>query len=234
MVNGHGLRGVARPCGGSGADVSRRGQEATADNTENRTAAGRGGRGGRNGLEHKLRRLGVKQKNGRPNHPQTRGKIERYWQTLKKWLAAQPQPADLAQLQALLDAFAAYYNHQRPHRCLPHRATPATAYAARHARAISPHHAGNQVGHWSCSYGAAVRLALHLIVRLVVAASRRPRGQSHTIGFAHPGTTHLRLGDLRGRRRSGWPETCYSLRRARLRAASRPPDRWSTGTGYAV
>ena len=116
---------------GSGADVSRRGQEATADNTENRTAAGRGGRGGRNGLEHKLRRLGVKQKNGRPNHPQTRGKIERYWQTLKKWLAAQPQPADLAQLRALLDAFAAYYNHQRPHRCLPHRATPATAYAAR-------------------------------------------------------------------------------------------------------
>src|SRR5262249_35261699 len=25
----------------------------------------------------------------------------------------------------------AYYNHQRPHRSLPHRATPATAYAAR-------------------------------------------------------------------------------------------------------
>jgi transposase InsO family protein len=91
-----------------------------------------GGRGGRNGLEHELRRLGVKQKNGRPNHPQTQGKIERFWQTLKKWLAAQPrQPADLAQVQALLDAFAAYYNHQRPHRSLPHRATPATIYAAR-------------------------------------------------------------------------------------------------------
>ena len=90
-----------------------------------------GGRGGRNGLEHELRRLGVKQKNGRPNHPQTQGKIERFWQTLKKWLAAQPQPADLAQIQALLDTFAAYYNRQRPHRSLPHRATPATAYAAR-------------------------------------------------------------------------------------------------------
>jgi transposase InsO family protein len=91
-----------------------------------------GRKGGRNGLEHELRRLGVKQKNGRPNHPQTQGKAERFQQTLKKWLAAQdPQPADLAQLQALLDAFTACYNHQRPHKSLPGRATPATAYAAR-------------------------------------------------------------------------------------------------------
>jgi transposase len=37
-----------------------------------------GGRGGRNGLEHELRRLGITQKNGRPNHPQTRGKAERF------------------------------------------------------------------------------------------------------------------------------------------------------------
>jgi Integrase core domain len=91
-----------------------------------------GGKGGRNGLEAELRRLGVQQKNGKPNHPQTQGKVERLWQTLKKWLAAQPrQPADLAELQALPGAFAACYNHQRPHRSLPHRATPATAYAAR-------------------------------------------------------------------------------------------------------
>jgi transposase InsO family protein len=33
-----------------------------------------GGRGGRNGLENELRRLGVRQKNGGPNHPQTQGK----------------------------------------------------------------------------------------------------------------------------------------------------------------
>jgi transposase InsO family protein len=32
-----------------------------------------GGKGGRNALEHELRRLGVKQKNGKPNHPQTQG-----------------------------------------------------------------------------------------------------------------------------------------------------------------
>ena len=37
-----------------------------------------GGRGGRNGLETELRRLGIRQKNGRPNHPQTQGKVERF------------------------------------------------------------------------------------------------------------------------------------------------------------
>ena len=88
--------------------------------------------GGRNGLENELRRLGVKQKNGKANHPQTQGKAERFQQTLKKWLAAQhPQPATLAQLQALIDTFTAYYNTRRPHRSLAHRSTPAIAYAAR-------------------------------------------------------------------------------------------------------
>ena len=91
-----------------------------------------GGKGGRNHLEAELRRLGVRQKNGKPNHPQTQGKAERFQQTLKKWLRAQPvQPGTLSELQALLDAFTSTYNAQRPHRSLPHRATPATAYAAR-------------------------------------------------------------------------------------------------------
>ena len=91
-----------------------------------------GGRGGRNAFEHELRRLGITQKNGKPSHPQTQGKVERFQQTLKKWLRGQAaQPATLAGLQAMLDAFTGYYNQQRPHRSLSHRATPATAYAAR-------------------------------------------------------------------------------------------------------
>jgi hypothetical protein len=64
--------------------------------------------------------------------PAYRGNLKRFQQTLKNWLAAQdPQPATLTALQALLDAFTHTYNHQRPHRSLPHRATPATAYQAR-------------------------------------------------------------------------------------------------------
>jgi transposase InsO family protein len=91
-----------------------------------------GGKGGRNGFEAELRRQGVRQKNGKPSHPQTQGKVERFQQTLKNWLRAQPaQPATVAQLQALLDTFASIYNKRRPHRSLPHQATPATAYAAR-------------------------------------------------------------------------------------------------------
>ncbi|WP_202866328.1 IS481 family transposase, partial [Kribbella turkmenica] len=91
-----------------------------------------GGKGGRNGLETELRRLNIVQKNSRPNHPTTCGKVERFQQTLKKWLRAQPaQPATLTELQALLDTFVEYYNRQRPHRSLPHRATPAVTYHAR-------------------------------------------------------------------------------------------------------
>jgi hypothetical protein len=42
-----------------------------------------------------------------------------------------PQPATIAQLQTLLDTFTSAYNTARPHRSLPHRATPAAAYAGR-------------------------------------------------------------------------------------------------------
>jgi hypothetical protein len=91
-----------------------------------------GGRGGRNGLESELRRLDIVQKNTRPNHPTTNRKVERFQQTMKKWLTAHsPQPATIAELQALIDAFVEEYNHRRPHRSLPHRSTPATAYTAR-------------------------------------------------------------------------------------------------------
>ncbi|HXB50216.1 MAG TPA: integrase core domain-containing protein, partial [Streptosporangiaceae bacterium] len=90
-----------------------------------------GGKGGRNALEHELRRPGVTQKNGRPSHPQTQGKVERFQQTLQKWLTARPPAATLADLQAQLDQFTDLYNTRRPHRSLEHRATPAVAYAAR-------------------------------------------------------------------------------------------------------
>jgi transposase InsO family protein len=88
-----------------------------------------GGRGGRNGFETQLRRWQVVQKNSRPNHPTTCGKVERFQQTLKKWLRAQPvQPTTIAELQALIDLFVEAYNRRRPHRSLPHQATPAALY----------------------------------------------------------------------------------------------------------
>jgi transposase InsO family protein len=94
------------------------------------TARFAGGRGGRNKFEHRLQQLGVTQKHSRPNHPTTCGKVERFQQTLKNWLARQPPPANIEQLQALLDQFVAAYNTARPHRALAGR-TPHAAYQAR-------------------------------------------------------------------------------------------------------
>jgi transposase InsO family protein len=95
-----------------------------------RFAGGRRGKTTRNGFEQELAQLGVQQKNSSPNHPQTCGKVERFHQTLKKWLGRQPRARTLAELQAQLDAFREHYNSRRPHRALGRR-TPTAAYTAR-------------------------------------------------------------------------------------------------------
>ena len=71
--------------------------------------------------------LEIEQKHSRPNHPTTCGKVERFHQTVKRWLAAQPPAATIDELQAHLDRFVDEYNHRRPHRSLG-RVTPAAAY----------------------------------------------------------------------------------------------------------
>ncbi|WP_407320463.1 DDE-type integrase/transposase/recombinase [Isoptericola halotolerans] len=99
-----------------------------------------GRRGGRNHLEYELHRQGITQKNGRPNHPTTQGKVERFQQTMKKWLRAQhTQPTILAQLRTLLTAFATCYNNTRPHQ--PDRQPrPATPRQDRQDRMRHPAH----------------------------------------------------------------------------------------------
>jgi len=88
-----------------------------------------GGKGGRNHLEHALRELNVAQKNGQPNHPQTQGKVERFQQTLKKWLRARRAPQTLTELQELLDQFQGYYNEHRRHSAIGRR-TPLEVWNA--------------------------------------------------------------------------------------------------------
>jgi transposase InsO family protein len=85
---------------------------------------------GHNEFELLLHTLGVIQKNGHPGHPQTQGKIERFHQTLKRWLTPRPRPTDLADMQTQLDTFRGIYNTQRAHRALPPRTTPAQANIA--------------------------------------------------------------------------------------------------------
>jgi len=75
-------------------------------------------------FEGALRLLKIKTITSTPCHPTTCGKVERFHQTLKKWLAAHDPAHNLAELQSLLDRFVDYYNQQRPHRAHPGR-TPA-------------------------------------------------------------------------------------------------------------
>jgi transposase InsO family protein len=86
-------------------------------------------RGFESSFEANLRALGTQTINSSPFHPQTCGKIERFWQTLKKWLRAQDAPTTIEELNELLEQFRAFYNHQRPHRAL-RGATPAEAFHA--------------------------------------------------------------------------------------------------------
>ncbi|MGH9195184.1 MAG: IS481 family transposase [Acidimicrobiia bacterium] len=81
-------------------------------------------------IEPELLSLGIRSKHSRPYHPQTCGKVERFHQTVKLYLAKQPPPSTKKQLQAQLDTFVAYYNEFRPHRAIG-RKTPAKAFAAR-------------------------------------------------------------------------------------------------------
>ena len=91
------------------------------------TARLAGRKGGRNAFEKVLTDNCIQQKNGRPGHPQTQGKIERFHQTLKRWINAQPPAETIPHLQRQLNEFAAYYNTERPHRSLGRR-TPQQAY----------------------------------------------------------------------------------------------------------
>jgi transposase InsO family protein len=87
-------------------------------------------RGGIGAMESELCALGITFKHSRPYHPQTCGKIERFHQTQKKFLAKQDPPATIRALQHQLDEFVHTYNTDRPHRAL-NRRTPIVAFSAR-------------------------------------------------------------------------------------------------------
>ena len=87
-------------------------------------------RGGPNAFQLELLARGIRFINSRPYHPQTCGKVERFHQTLKLFLAKQDRPATLGELQAQIDRFVAYYNNVRPHRAKG-RTTPRAAFDAR-------------------------------------------------------------------------------------------------------
>jgi putative transposase len=93
---------------------------------DNGTAFSGGVAGGHGRFARAVTALGSRIIRSSPYHPQTCGKVERHHQTLKKWLAARPAPADLTGLQALLDEYRDWYNARRHHTAV--RATPRHAW----------------------------------------------------------------------------------------------------------
>ena len=61
-----------------------------------------------------------------PYHPQTCGKVERHHRTFKDWLATQPVPATMGELQERCSTYQHWYNTVRPHSV--HRAPPWSAW----------------------------------------------------------------------------------------------------------
>lgn len=101
-------------------------------------------RGGRSAMESELLALGITFKHSRPYHPQTCGKVERFHQTLKAYLAKQDRACNLDVLQRQIDRFVDYYNTVRPHRARD-RMTPKSAFDSRDkARPSTPVRVSNE------------------------------------------------------------------------------------------
>jgi transposase InsO family protein len=95
--------------------------------TDNRCVYTTWHRAGPNVMQTELLALGIDSRHSRPYHPQTCGKVERFHQTLTKWLEKQPRARTIAELQAQVDRFVAYSNEVRPHRATARR-TPRAAF----------------------------------------------------------------------------------------------------------
>jgi transposase InsO family protein len=74
-----------------------------------------------------LMRLGIRVTHGRPLHPQTQGKDERFHRTLKAEVLNGCYFADLTDCQRAFDRWRHVYNHKRPHQALE-MATPSQRY----------------------------------------------------------------------------------------------------------
>lgn len=143
-------------------------------------------RGGPNVMQTELLALGIEFRHSRPYHPQTCGKVERFHQTMKAFLARQPPAGSIAELQAQVDRFVAYYNEVRPHRARERR-PPRVAFEARDkARPSGP----------MIRVGAGVRVRRDRIDNNgKVTLRHRTRLHHIGVGHAHKGKRVIMLVD---------------------------------------
>ena len=96
---------------------------------DNGSPWGGSGAEGWTALEVWLMRVGVRLYHGRPRHPQTQGKEERFHRTLTLEVLQSNRFADLAACRGAFDTWRRIYNEERPHEALG-MAVPASRYRA--------------------------------------------------------------------------------------------------------
>ena len=74
-------------------------------------------------FEQACRSLGIKHRRLRPYHPETNGKVERFFRTVDDECFAVHRPRSSQKRVRVLEEFLWYYNHERPHLSL-HGLTP--------------------------------------------------------------------------------------------------------------
>ena len=86
-------------------------------------------------FEQRLKQYGIDHVKSRPQHPQTLGKVERFWKTLWMEFLSKTVFSDFADCQRRLELFIQAYNFQRPHQGID-GLVPADRYfqAAPHVR----------------------------------------------------------------------------------------------------
>lgn len=88
---------------------------------------GSAGHGPFSHLDVWLMRLGIQISHGRPYHPQTQGKVERFHRTIQAELITQSVYPELAGWQQAFEQWRDIYNLERPHQALE-QAVPASRY----------------------------------------------------------------------------------------------------------
>ncbi len=125
-------------------------------------------------MELELLSLGIGTTHGKPYHPQTQGKVERFHQTMKKYLAKQEPATTKKLLEGQLNRFVGYYNTERPHRGIGRR-RPIEAFVAREKagpKGVRIEAAGYRVRHDKVDRSGSVTL--------------RYKGKLHHIGVGCP------------------------------------------------
>jgi transposase InsO family protein len=121
---------------------------------------------GKSAFSKELDKHGIRQIVARPRHPQTLGKIERFWGTLWRECVEAAVFVDLGDAQRRIGLFIDHYNFQRPHqgldglvpadrffgaapevlRTLKERVAANALELARHGRPVNPFYLTGQVG----------------------------------------------------------------------------------------